>query len=91
MNGSPTESLLDITNDEITHHHRLGMADIDESEEQQLRYIIVRSASTVLASASNKLSTWVSLKMDSGWVPHGPPQIHNDGEKFFMIQAMTRL
>ena len=66
------------------------MADVDGSDEQEMRYIIVRSASSVLASASNKLSSWVSLKMDSGWVPHGPPQIHNDGEKFFLIQAMTK-
>ncbi|MBH15873.1 MAG: hypothetical protein CME30_01155 [Gemmatimonadetes bacterium] len=62
-----------------------------ESDEQEMRYIIVRSASSVLASASNKLSTWVSLKMDTGWTPHGPPQIHNDGEKFYMIQAMKKL
>ena len=83
--------MFDITNNEICQRLRIIMADMEESEEQQLRYIIVRSASTVLASASNKLSTWVSLKMDSGWAPHGPPQIHNDGEKFYMIQAMTRL
>ena len=66
------------------------MADPSEDNEEQLRYIIVRSASPVLASASNKLGTWVSLKMNSGWEPLGPPQIHNDGEKFYMIQAMTR-
>ena len=64
------------------------------SEEDQLDvesgYIIVRSASPVLASASNKLSAWVSMKMESGWVPHGPPQIFNDGEKFYLIQAMTQ-
>ena len=83
--------MFEITNNEISELLRLVMTDMEESEEQQLRYIIVRSASTVLASASNKLSTWVSLKMDSGWAPHGPPQIHNDGDKFYMIQAMTRL
>ena len=83
--------MFDITNNEICQRLRVIMAEMEESEEQQLRYIIVRSASPVLASASNKLSTWVSLKMDSGWAPHGPPQIHNDGEKFYMIQAMTRL
>jgi len=66
------------------------MAEAGESDEQEMRYIIVRSASSVLASASNKLSTWVSLKMDTGWVPHGPPQIHNDGEQFYLIQAMTK-
>ena len=66
------------------------MAEVGESEEQEMRYIIVRSASSVLASASNKLSTWVSLKMDTGWVPHGPPQVHYDGEKFYILQAMTK-
>ena len=64
------------------------------SEEAQAEidsgYIIVRSASTVLASASNKLSAWVSMKMESGWSPHGPPQIFYDGEKFYLIQAMTQ-
>ena len=53
-------------------------------------YIIVRSASTVLASAANKLSSWVSLKMEDGWTPHGPPQMHHDGEKFFLIQSMIK-
>ena len=36
-------------------------------------YIIVRSASTSLASAANKLSTWVTMKMETGWSPSGPP------------------
>lgn len=53
-------------------------------------YILVRSASSVLASASNKLSTWVSMKMELGWIPHGPPQIYHDGEKFYLIQAMIK-
>jgi len=67
------------------------MADVGESEEQELRYVLVRSTSTVIASASNKLSTWVSLKMDSGWRPSGPPQIILDSDgKFHMIQAMIR-
>ena len=67
------------------------MADPGESEEQELRYVLVRSTSTVIASASNKLSTWVSLKMESGWTPHGPPQLLSDTEgKFHMIQAMIR-
>ena len=66
------------------------MALDDESEEQDMRYIIVRSSSPVLASASNKLSTWVSLKMNAGWKPHGPPQIEKDDDKFVLIQAMTR-
>jgi len=65
------------------------MAEVGESEQQD-GYIIVRSASTVLASASNKLATWVSMKMEVGWSPHGPPQIHNDGEKFYLIQAMIK-
>ena len=58
--------------------------------DQESGYIIVRSTSPVLASASNKLSAWVSMKMESGWTPHGPPQIHNDGEKFYLIQAMIQ-
>jgi len=62
----------------------------DEQTETDAGYIIVRSASPVLASASNKLSAWVSMKMESGWSPHGPPQIYNDGEKFYLIQAMTQ-
>ena len=66
------------------------MVQDNESGEQDMRYIIVRSASPVLASASNKLSTWVSLKMNLGWNPHGPPQIEKDGDKFVLIQAMTR-
>ena len=61
-----------------------------EVEELESGYIIVRSASPVLASAANKLSAWVSMKMESGWTPHGPPQIHNDGDKFYIIQAMTK-
>ncbi len=57
---------------------------------QDSKYILIRSASPVLASASNKLGTWVSLKIDEGWTPHGSPQIHNDGEKFYLIQAMIK-
>ena len=53
-------------------------------------YIIVRSASTALASASNKLSSWVSLKMEDGWKPNGPPQMYHDGEKFYLIQSMIK-
>lgn len=53
-------------------------------------YIIVRSSSTVLASASNKLSTWVSEKIGEGWMPHASPQIHFDGSKYYIIQAMTK-
>ena len=60
----------------------------EHDDEIEQGYIIVRSASPVLASASNKLSTWVTMKMEAGWSPHGPPQIHHDGEKFFLIQAM---
>ena len=55
------------------------------------KYILVRSASPALASASNKLGTWVSMKMGEGWSPHGSPQLHHDGEKFFLIQAMTKI
>ena len=60
-----------------------NMSEIGESEEHELRYILVRSTSTVIASASNKLSTWVSLKMDSGWAPHGPPQVILDADAKF--------
>ena len=68
----------------------MGMAVVHASEEQEGGYLIVRSASTALASASNKLSSWVSMKMETGWEPHGPPQLFNDGEKFYLIQAMTK-
>ena len=54
------------------------------------KYILVRSTSPALASASNKLGTWVSMKIDEGWTPHGSPQVHYDGEKFHLIQAMTK-
>jgi len=54
------------------------------------KYIIVRSASPALASASNKLGTWVSLKIKEGWAPHGSPKLNNDGEMFYLIQAMTK-
>jgi len=67
------------------------MAAMDGNEELESGYIVVRSASPVLASACNKLSTWVTMKMESGWTPHGDPQIHNDGEKFYIIQAMVKL
>ena len=60
------------------------------NDDEESGYIIVRSASTVLASASNKLSAWVSMKMEEGWKPHGDPQIFNDGEKFYLIQAMIQ-
>tara|TARA_B110000444_G_scaffold86897_1_gene82135 strand:+ start:4636 stop:4839 length:204 start_codon:yes stop_codon:yes gene_type:complete len=59
-------------------------------EENSEGYIIVRSASPVLASATNKLSTWVTIKMESGWLPHSNPQLYHDGEKFYLIQAMTK-
>ena len=51
-----------------------------DDEEIESGYIVVRSyASPVLASAANKLSVWVTMKMESGWAPLGPPQVHNDG------------
>jgi hypothetical protein len=65
------------------------MPDVDVDDVSS-GYIIVRSASPVLASAANKLSAWVSMKMEGGWSPHGNPQIHNDGEKFYIIQAMIK-
>tara|TARA_B110000444_G_C18837440_1_gene596846 strand:- start:2116 stop:2319 length:204 start_codon:yes stop_codon:yes gene_type:complete len=61
-----------------------------ELRENSEGYIIVRSASPVLASATNKLSTWVSIKMESGWFPHANPQLYHDGEKFYLIQAMIK-
>ena len=62
----------------------------DDAEEENEGYIIIRSNSTVLASASNKLSTWVSIKMNAGWKPHANPQLFHDGEKFHLIQAMIK-
>ena len=61
-----------------------------DGAEPDSRFIVVRSESTVLASAANKLGNWVGMKMEAGWVPHGSPQIHNAGEKFYMIQAMKK-
>ena len=64
---------------------------VDEEQiDNDAKYILVRSTSPALASASNKLGTWVSMKIDEGWTPHGSPQIHYDGEKFHLIQAMTK-
>ena len=62
----------------------------EELSGEDTGYIIVRSASVALASATNKLSAWVSMKMETGWKPHGNPQIYNDGEKFYIIQAMVK-
>jgi len=62
----------------------------DDSDITGKKYIIVRSSSTVLASASNKLSTWVSMKMEEGWTPNGPPQIIFVMEKYNMIQSMIK-
>ena len=59
-------------------------------EEQDQYYILIRSASPALASASNKLSTWVSLKIKEGWSPHGSPVVNHDGDKFYLIQAMIK-
>ena len=66
------------------------MAEADGVQDIERGYIIVRSASPVFASASTKLGAWVAEKMEEGWVPHGPPQAFNDGEKFHLIQAMTK-
>jgi len=62
----------------------------DDNQDLQ-KYILVRSSSTVFSSASNKLSRWVSIKMDSGWSPHGPPQFIFESESFHLIQAMVKL
>ena len=64
---------------------------VDEEQiDNGAKYILVRSTSPALASASNKLGTWVSMKIDEGWTPHGSPQVHYDGEKFHLIQALTK-
>ena len=64
---------------------------VDEEQiDNDAKYILVRSTSPALASTSNKLGAWVSMKIDEGWTPHGSPQIHYDGEKFHLIQAMTK-
>ena len=66
------------------------MKDVDDNADKDNGYTIVRSSSPVLASASNKLSTWVSMKMDMGWSPLGAPVLHFDGNKFNIIQAMIK-
>lgn len=64
---------------------------MDDAEiEGDAKYILLRSASPAIASASNKLGTWVSIKIGEGWSPHGSPQLHHDGEKFYLIQAMIK-
>tara|TARA_B100000579_G_C22282777_1_gene599032 strand:- start:385 stop:582 length:198 start_codon:yes stop_codon:yes gene_type:complete len=64
---------------------------MDDTEiEGDAKYILLRSASPAIASASNKLGTWVSIKIGEGWSPHGSPQLHHDGEKFYLIQAMIK-
>jgi hypothetical protein len=67
----------------------MDTSDKDSGEELQ-RYILIRSSSKVFSSASNKLSRWVSIKMDSGWIPHGSPQIVFESDNYNLIQAMIK-
>ena len=60
-----------------------------EVSDRDTGYIIVRSSSPALASATNKLSAWVTMRMEDGWEPHGPPQMVFDGKKWFFAQAMV--
>jgi hypothetical protein len=65
------------------------MSEDSDASNNELQYTIVRSSSTGFASATNKLSAWVTMRMEDGWRPHGPPQIVFSGEKWFLAQAMT--
>ncbi len=53
-------------------------------------YAIVRSASTALASATNKLSDQVNDRIQDGWTPLGRPSIIYVSEKYVMTQSMIR-
>jgi hypothetical protein len=65
------------------------MSDSPDVIKDDLQYTIVRSSSTGFASATNKLSAWVTMRMEDGWKPHGPPQMIFNGEKWFIAQAMV--
>ena len=54
------------------------------------KYMLVRSESPALASAANKLTTWVGLKMKEGWSPHGSMQMQYQGGKYYLVQPMIR-
>ena len=59
-------------------------------QDKVLQYIIVRSSSSGFASVTNKLSAWVTMRMEDGWTPFGPPQMSFIGDKWHVIQAMTK-
>lgn len=66
------------------------MEESPEVTKEDLQYTIVRSSSTGFASATNKLSAWVTMRMEDDWIPLGPPQMSFINEKWHIIQAMTR-
>ncbi len=53
-------------------------------------YLIIRSASTALASVTNKLSDQVNDKIQEGWAPLGRPTMIHVSEKYVMTQSMIR-
>jgi hypothetical protein len=53
-------------------------------------YAIVRSASTALASATNKLSDQVNDRIQEGWMPLGRPTMIHVSDKYVMTQSMIR-
>lgn len=65
------------------------MAELPDLTENDIQYTIVRSSSSGFASATNKLSAWVTMRMEDGWKPHGSPQMVFDGEKWYLAQAMV--
>lgn len=68
----------------------MHMEDSSETLNENLLYTIVRSSSTGFASATNKLSAWVTMRMEDDWTPLGPPQMSFVNEKWHIIQAMTK-
>lgn len=65
------------------------MSEGPNSPDGDNQYSIVRSASSGFASATNKLSAWVTMRMEEGWEPHGSPQMFFDGQKWYLAQAMV--
>ncbi|MDC1419663.1 hypothetical protein N8653_02960 [Euryarchaeota archaeon] len=62
-----------------------------DKDAQELRYDIVRSSSSSLVSATNKLTTWVNMKIELGWTPLGSPILDKDEEKYHILQTLTKL
>jgi len=58
---------------------------------QELRYDIVRSSSSSLVSATNKLITWVNMKIELGWIPLGAPILDKEDGKYHILQPLTKL